>query len=126
MKTVELTQEFPVSRQTLYNTWLSSKGHSEMTGGEALCSDVEGEKFTAWDGYIEGANITLTPPHKIIQKWRSADFKEGDPDSTITIELTETPEGCLMTLTHTEIPEGQPDYHQGWIDNYLEPMKDYF
>ncbi|MEQ8337263.1 MAG: SRPBCC domain-containing protein [Cyclobacteriaceae bacterium] len=126
MKTVKLTQEFPVSPHILYAAWLNSKTHSEMTGGEAHCSDAEGEKFTAWDGYIEGTNISLNLPKEIIQKWRTADFKDSDPDSTIKIEFEETPNGCLMTLTHSEIPEGQPDYHQGWIDNYLEPMKDHF
>tara|TARA_Y100001972_G_C7665463_1_gene336346 strand:+ start:4791 stop:5186 length:396 start_codon:yes stop_codon:yes gene_type:complete len=126
MKTVKLTQEFPVPPLVLYTAWLNSKPHSEMTGGEAHCSDTEGEKFTAWDGYIEGTNISLNPHKEIIQKWRTADFKDSDPDSTIKIEFEETSNGCLMTLTHSEIPEGQPDYHQGWIDNYLEPMKDHF
>ncbi len=126
MKTVKLTHEFPVTPKALYTAWLSSKTHSEMTGGEAHCSDVEGEKFTAWDGYIEGKNVSLVPSKEIVQKWRSSDFNPDDPDSTIKINFEETSDGCLMTLTHSEIPDGQPDYYQGWIDNYLEPMKDYF
>lgn len=126
MKTIQLSQEFPVSAQTLYSAWLDSESHSEMTGGEAHCSDVEGEPFTAWDGYIEGTNISLTPSKEIVQKWRSADFGPDDPDSTIKIQFKDTPRGCIMTLTHSEIPDGQPDYHQGWIDNYIEPMKAYF
>jgi len=97
-----------------------------MTGGEADCSDQEGAGFTAWDGYITGKNLKLTPHRKIVQRWRTAEFKNHDEDSEITVELEGTNEGCTLILTHRNIPEGQPDYQQGWIDNYFVPMKAYF
>jgi hypothetical protein len=38
----------------------------------------------------------------------------------------EVTDGCELTLIHTNIPEAQTQYKQGWIDNYFTPMKNYF
>ena len=122
----EMKVKFSVKASTIYNAWLDSKSHSEMTGAEASCSNQEGEKFSAWDGYIAGKNIQLNPCEKIIQRWRTSDFKNNDEDSELIIEIHETEEGCEMLLIHRNIPEGQPDYKQGWIDHYFNPMKIYF
>lgn len=121
-----LVREFPVSAKTLYEAWLDSETHSAMTGGEAHCSSEEGMTFSAWDGYIQGTNVTLEKPKLIIQKWRTVEFGEGDPDSNLKIEFKDIGSGSELKITHSEIPEGQPDYHQGWIDNYLDPMEQYF
>jgi len=39
------------SAKDIYNTWLNSAGHTDMTGGEALISDKIGDSFTAWDDH---------------------------------------------------------------------------
>ena len=122
----ELKVRFPVNPQTLYDAWLDSEEHSNMTGGKASCSNKEGEGFSAWDGYISGKTIQLYPHTKIIQSWRTADFKNKDEDSELIIEIQETAEGSELLLIHKNIPEGQPDYQQGWIEHYFDPMKIYF
>ena len=121
-----LKEKFPVPPGRMYEAWLNSEDHAGMTGGDASCSDAEGEEFMAWDGYITGRNIELVKDRKIVQRWRTSEFNETDPDSELIIEIRETEGGCELTLTHKEIPEGQPDYEQGWIDNYFIPMKEYF
>jgi activator of HSP90 ATPase len=123
---IQLKEEFPVKPETLYNAWLDSEIHSAMTGGEAICSNQVKGNFTAWDGYISGTNEALVPNQEIVQKWRTTEFKETDKDSTLNIYLEETESGSLLTLVHTNIPEGQPDYESGWIEHYFNPMKEYF
>ena len=54
------------SAKDIYNAWLSSKGHSSMTGADAKVSNKVGGSFTAWDGYIFGKNYLLEPNSKII------------------------------------------------------------
>jgi activator of HSP90 ATPase len=97
-----------------------------MTGGAADCSDQEGDSFTAWDGYITGRNLKLVKDAKIIQSWRTSQFNDSDEDSQLEIRLKKTDGGTELLLIHTDIPEGQPDYQQGWIDNYFVPMHHYF
>jgi hypothetical protein len=35
--------------------------------------------------------------------------------------------GTELTMVHSKVPEAQADeYRQGWIDNYWDPLKEYF
>ncbi|MDP2312844.1 MAG: SRPBCC domain-containing protein [Pseudomonadota bacterium] len=111
----------PVAPDAIFAAWLSSEGHSEMTGAAATV-DPDG-RFTAWDGYISGTTVSVEQT-RIVQRWRSTDFPEEAPDSRLEILLEATPEGTLVTFLHTEIPDGQgPNYDQGWEDFYFTPMR---
>lgn len=63
----EIRERFQISSFELYEAWLDSRKHSEMTGGEAVCSSEENGTFSAWDGYITGSNVSLNPSKEIIQ-----------------------------------------------------------
>ena len=126
MDNIHLTEKFKVKSDIIYRAWLDSDSHTDMTGGEAECTSDEGDSFTAWDGYIFGKNISLTPHSEIIQSWRTSEFADSDPDSKLTIQLKDTITGCELTLIHENIPEGQSNYEKGWIDHYFGPMKEYF
>lgn len=98
-----------------------------MTGGAAHCSKVVGDSHTAWDGYIMGKNVELIKNQKIVQAWGTTEFDEKDEDSILTIELIEISERKTeLILTHSNIPQGQTQYMQGWIEHYFKPMKDFF
>ena len=121
-----LIKIFSVEPEEIYKAWLDSSLHSQMTAGEANCSNKVGDAFTAWDGYISGKNIELIENQKIVQKWRTTEFDDNDEDSTLTIELNKISEGTELILSHSNIPKGQTQYEQGWIDHYFTPMKDFF
>lgn len=123
---IEMSQYFPVSASKLYAAWLNSEEHARMTGGEAEVSDLEGGSFSVWDGYITGKNISLSPNSEIIQTWRSAEFKDSDSDSELTLQFKTVNNGCELTLIHANIPDGQPDYEKGWEEHYFAPMRRYF
>jgi len=112
--------------QKIYTTWLSSDGHSNMTGGDATISDKIGDTFTAWDGYIEGKNIKLEPFKRILQSWRTSQFEENEDDSQIEILLNEIEGQTELTLIHTNLPESGGHYKKGWDEHYFQPMKSYF
>ncbi len=129
MKTekIELTEELPVSGKEIFDAWLNSKKHSEFTGAKASINNKQGNKFTAWDNYIEGKNKKLINGKLIVQSWRTTEFPEDSEDSVLEIKLDDTPKGCKLTLTHSNIPEGQSEsYRQGWIDFYFKLLKEYF
>ena len=117
----------PAKPAEIYKAWLSSKGHSAMTGSTAKVTGKVGGKFTAWDGYIFGKTLELESDRRIVQAWRTSEFPDEAPDSRLEVLLVETKTGTKVTLTHTEIPEGQAEgYKQGWEDFYFRPMKEYF
>ncbi len=124
--TIELRITFKISPERLYKAWLDSAEHGEMTGTSASVSAAPGAEFTAWDGYISGKNLELVEGRKIVQAWRTTDFDPNDADSRLEIRFDPSPGGCALTLLHTDIPDGQPDYEEGWREFYFEPMKAYF
>jgi len=122
-----LTATIPASAQEIYDAWLDSEAHTEMTGGEAAMSDEVGAEVVEWGGYITGRNLELIPGERIVQSWRTAEFTDEHEDSIVTVTLEEVADGTLLTLTHSRVPDGQTSYEDGgWQVHYLEPMQDYF
>ncbi len=112
--------------EDLYDAWLDSGRHSDMTGAEAEVSGEPGGQFTAWDGYISGRNFELTPGRRILQAWRTVEFEDDDPDSTLEVLFEPVADGTRVTIRHSNLPPHGMQYRQGWVDNYFEPMKAYF
>jgi len=123
---LQLTETFNAEPSEIYKTWLDSKLHCAMTGGEAECSHDIGKAYSAWDGYITGKNLALTENKKIVQSWRTTEFEEKDEDSHLVIELNKVAKGTQVRITHTNIPEGQTQYERGWVEHYFAPMLEYF
>lgn len=122
-----LTAIIHATPQAIYETWLDSRGHSDMTGGKAKQSSKPGASVTAWDGYITGKNLELTPGKRIMQSWRTTQFSDGDPDSTIAVTLMPVKTGTKLTLKHSGVPDGHTSYEQGgWQKSYFAPMQHYF
>lgn len=122
-----LVEVLKAAPQEIYDAWLDSTVHSEMTGGAAHASAQVGADFDAWDGYIQGKNLELEPGRRILQAWRTRDFAAGDPDSRLEITLEPHEEGTRLTLIHSQLPTGQEEeYRRGWWEAYFEPMADHF
>lgn len=124
---LKLSIILPTEPAEIYKAWMSTKGHSAMTGAEAKVNPKVGGRFTAWDEYIEGTTEELEMNQRIVQRWRTTDFPNDSPDSLVEIILEAVEKGTKMTLIHSEIPDGQKEsYKKGWKDFYFSPMKEYF
>ena len=127
MEKLQLTLQLPVTPAVIYTAWVTSNLHRDFTGGNAIIDARNGGQFSAWDGYITGIILKLEPDQRIVQSWRTSDFHPMDPSSTLEVLLEPNENGTLLTLNHTEIPDGQSDqYEQGWKEFYFEPMLGYF
>ena len=123
----ELSEIFPVTAEEIFDAWLSSEGHSQMTGSPAKVEGRIGGAFTAWDGYIWGITREMERPRRIVQAWRTSEFPEESPDSQVEILLEKVEDETRLTLKHTNIPVEQAEgYKQGWEDFYFKPMREYF
>ncbi|EKD78942.1 MAG: hypothetical protein ACD_41C00222G0003 [uncultured bacterium] len=124
---ISLTTTIPATPAQVYRAWLDGKTHAAMTGAKATGSAKVGSRFTAWDGYILGRNIKLVPSKQIVQAWRTSEFADDDPDSTLTITLAKTKTGTKLSLKHIGTPKSQEaSYRSGWQEHYFEPMQEYF
>lgn len=117
----------PASAQDIYDAWLSTEGHTAMTGGEAHATADVGGAFDAWGGYINGVNLALEPGKRIHQSWRTTNFKDGQEDSNIEVVMEPADGGTQITLHHRNVPTDHLGYEQGgWQKSYFDPMKAYF
>jgi activator of HSP90 ATPase len=127
MKGFILSEVIAAQPAKIYQEWLSSEGHTAMTGSPAKVDGRVGGEFSAWDGYITGKTLELRPNQRIVQAWRTSEFPDGAPDSRLEVDLEEVSGGTRITLKHSNMPPGQDDsYRQGWEDFYFKPMKEYF
>jgi len=123
----EISDEIAAPASLIFDTWMSSAGHSAMTGGTAEIDPAIGRRFEAWDGHITGTTIALEPGRRIVQSWRTKEFEADDVDSQIEVLLEPLGQGTRIAIRHTGVPSGQPAYEQsGWRENYFEPMQEYF
>lgn len=123
----EVSAIVPASPEQVYETWLSSSGHTAMTGADASVDPRVGGNYDAWDGYITGRTIALDPGRRIVQSWRTADFTEEDLDSEIDVLFEAVDEGTRVTINHSDVPALQRGYEEGgWEESYFVPMREYF
>ncbi|HEY5110873.1 MAG TPA: SRPBCC domain-containing protein [Acidimicrobiales bacterium] len=123
----EVVGQIPATPQEIYEAWLSSEGHSAMTGGVAHIDPALGGEFDAWDGYIHGKNLVLEPFTRIVQTWRTSQFTDEHEDSKIEVLLEANGDGTLMTVRHSNVPDDQLGYENGgWEKSYVTPMQQHF
>ena len=122
----EISDVIPATPEEVYHAWLNSEEHGDMTGGSAQVSDIVGEPFESWDGYIQGKNLELESPKRILQSWRTSEFEDSEGDSLL--EILFKPEGkeTRVIIHHSNLPKHGMQYKQGWVDSYFIPMKEYF
>jgi len=125
-ESIRVSDLIPASAEAIFLAWLDADRHSAFTGGRATI-DVNDGSFTAWDGYIQGRTLATEPHRRIVQSWRTSEFPAEAPPSRLEVWLEQADGGTLVTLVHTDIPEGQgSSYESGWKEHYLEPLKKYF
>lgn len=125
---IEMNAFFNVAPDTLYAMWLDSKGHEELTGGEADIAAELGYSFTAWDGYIEGEITGLEEGVKVVQTWRTSEFDPTHEDSILEVGFIPENGGTRFTLNHKNLfSEAEVEkYTLGWQDHYFQPMSELF
>ena len=129
-KTGIIRQKVVIPKSTpeaVYKALISSKEHAEFTGSPADVNGRKGAKFTAWDGYISGKNISMTKGEKIEQEWSTTEFPEGYGPSILKISLKKKGDGTELTMVQYRVPASQvKKYESGWYESYWDPLVEYF
>ena len=121
-----VSDTIPATPEAIYEAWLDSDGHTNMTGSPAHATAVVGGSFDAWDGYISGENLVLEPGKRIVQSWKGNTYTDADGHSKIDVTLESVQGGTKITLVHSNVPDNQSGHQAGWATHYFEPMKKYF
>ena len=125
-KTIEQSVFLAAPPKTVYQTYLTSAGHTAITGAPAKISPKVGVRFTAFDGRLSGANLLLDPNRLIVQRWRSVSFKPADPDSILILTLHPERKGTRLSLVQVNVPSHDfKGVTQGWKKYYWKPWADF-
>lgn len=126
--TIEQTVQFQATPQQVYQAIMDSALHSEFTQSESQIGENVGDKYSAYDGYIEGTILELQKDKLIRKSWMA--YEDGWPEghfSEITFRLSEKDGGTEMKFTHDGVPSDKLEsFRSGWIEHYWEPMKALF
>ncbi len=124
---IEQLVSFSATPAKLYELFTDSAKHTAATGMPAKVSRKVGGKWSAFGGMILGKNLVLIPNRRIVQTWRSSEWKKADPDSILVVSFEKSASGgAQVQLAHVGIPEYDHDgVTQGWVKFYWEPWKAY-
>jgi activator of HSP90 ATPase len=123
---IRQTVTLNASPKELFEMFLDSKKHSASTGGPAKISRKPGGKFTAFGGLLWGKTLQVVPNRMIVQSWRSANFKSGDPDSILILQFSKAKNGGTIDMTHVNVPvQDRKGVTKGWGLYYWKPWKAY-
>ena len=122
----------------LFESWLDSREHSDMTGAKATVGSGAGDAFSTFDALVTGTNLEIEPYHRIVQSWKTAGPQGEAVESRVEItfitgpnyggELPGSPaESITIKVRHVGLPPDQTLFHPGWWeDRYFSPMDAYF
>ena len=68
----------------------------------------------------------MVAPRLVVQSWRSTNFLDTDPDSTLILSFVPEGKNGRIDLIHLDVPE--QDYEgvrEGWETYYWEPWREY-
>ena len=125
-KTIRQTVTIPAPPHAVYEALLDSRQHSAFTGATAKISRRVGGAFSVFDGWARGKIVSLEKDAKIVETWRTEDFANDAPDSTVSFTIRPHGGGSRLTFVHSGVPDDEyTDLKQGWIDNYWTPLREY-
>jgi len=121
-----LKEKFVCSRKDLFECLLLPNRVKAFAGGDAIISPEKGSKFRLFGGSVEGENLEVEEPKKIVQKWRFSSWPEG-VYSIVTIELEEKDGKTILKLEQTGVPEEDKERTEnGWDANFWRRIKGIF
>src|SRR5258705_6619630 len=127
---------FKASRQLVYGVLTDAKQFDKVVKlSEAMKSGMPpdakpaeisrevGGAFVLFAGHIVGRHIELVPNERLVQAWRSVDWKPG-VYSIVNFQLSDEGSGTKLVFDHTGFPTGQAQHLAGGCKgNYWKPME---
>jgi activator of HSP90 ATPase len=124
--TICKTVVLPAAPHELYEMYMDSEVHGEITGAPAKISEEAGSPFEAFGGLLVGTTIQVVKFRLIVQSWRSVNFNKTDPDSTLIISFTPEDDEGRIDLVHVNVPDSDfQDISGGWESRYFAPWLTY-
>jgi len=124
--TIYKTVVLPAPPAELYEMYMDADTHGAFTGAPAKISEEPGSPFEAFGGLLKGTMLQTVKLMLIVQSWRSVNFADEDPDSTLIIAFSPVDDDGRIDLVHLDVPENDfQGVSGGWESRYFEPWLTY-
>lgn len=124
---IRQTVVLPASAEVLFDMYLDPSAHQAITGAPVVIGGERGASFQAFNGSLTGTMIEVVRPSLIVQSWRSTEFMDTDPDSTLILSFSREGDEGRIHLIHLDVPDQDFDgVTQGWEQHYWVPWRAYF
>lgn len=125
-KTIVQSVTLPARPAAVFAALMDEKQHRAFTGDAAKIESRVGGSFTCYGGYINGVNVEVAYPRRVVQAWRSRGWPKGYY-SLVTFALFPA-SGGRTKLRFTQLGVPARDFKaksEGWRSHYWEPLKRY-
>jgi activator of HSP90 ATPase len=116
----------PALAEKLFEMYINPLTHQAITGAPVDIGEKRGSKFKAFDGALTGTILEVIEPRLIVKSWRSVNFMDEDPDSTLILSFASEGDEGRIDLVHLDVPDQDYDgVNQGWEKYYWTPWRTY-
>ena len=126
----------PATPKRLFESWLGSREHSDMTGRRAAIDASVDGPVSLLDGAVLGRVVEMKPYERIVHELNAAEAWKDGSVTRVEVSLATGPsygglgnpqdDGTTVILRHTGVEAGGPFSPDWWEDRYFRPMDDYF
>lgn len=115
----------PAPAERLFEMYLDPTEHAAFTGSPVTIGAASGAEFAAFGGELSGQVLQVVAPRLIVQSWRSSQFGDEDPDSTLILTFTPAGEQGRIDLVHLDVPKHDHEgVIEGWGKFYWTPWRE--
>ena len=131
-----VTRIVPATPKRLFEAWLDSREHGDMTGGQATIDASADGPVSLLDGAVLGRIVESEPNSLIVHELNTSDAWEAGRVTRVEVRLATgsnyggignpQDDGTTIILRHTGVDAGgvfSPDW---WEERYFRPMDAYF
>ena len=130
-----VTRIVPATPKRLFEAWIDSREHGDMTGSRATIDACGGGSVSLLDGAVLGRIVEAEPNSLIVHELNTAEEWESGSATRVEVRLATgtsyggignpQDDGTTVILRHTGVEAGifSPDW---WEERYFRPMDAYF
>lgn len=119
--------DFKASPARIYDALLDAKQFAAFTKDKAEIQNQPDGTFRLFGGRIEGRAIELVPNQRIVQAWRTSDWKPGFY-TIVRFALVARGSGTRIVFDQAGFLEDDAEWKhlkEGWPQMYWEPLRKY-
>ncbi len=116
----------PAPAERLFAMYLDPREHTAFTGTPIQIGSEPGAHFEGFEGQLSGHILQVVAPRLIVKSWRSTQFRDQDPDSTLILTFTAEGDAGRIDLVHLDVPDHDvAGVTEGWGKYYWVHWRDY-